>query len=59
MPCPTCQRLARDERLVTEAVDACHESLRLDLSEEEREAVEIEASELAALLDAILAKRAA
>jgi hypothetical protein len=59
MTCPTCERIARDERLLSEAVEDCREGLRYALTPKEREAVEAEERMLAALLDRILERRAA
>jgi len=57
--CPTCDRIARDERLLTEAVEEIRETRRYVLSPEEREAVEAEERMVAHLLDRIIEHRAA
>jgi len=59
MSCPTCQRLDRDEALLRDAVEERRECLRAALGEIEREAIESEASELAALLELIIERRVA
>jgi len=59
MSCPTCARLDRDERLLSEAVEEIRETRRFALSEEERKAIEREEAMLAHLLDRILEHRAA
>jgi hypothetical protein len=59
MACPTCQRLDRDERLLSEAVEDCAATRRYVLTEEERIAIEEEERMLATLLARIWEKRAA
>ena len=59
MACPTCERIARDDRLLTEAVEDCAETRRYALTEEEREAVEAEERLLADLLARIIERHAA
>jgi len=59
MSCPTCERIDRDERLLSEAVEEIRDSLRYALTPNEREAIEREEQLLALLLDRIIEKRAA
>jgi hypothetical protein len=58
MACPTCTRLSRDEALIESAIAERRETLRAVLGEIEREKIEREASELAALLERIIERRA-
>jgi hypothetical protein len=59
MTCPACDRIARDERLLKEAVEEIRETRRYVLTAKEREAVEAEERMLAHLLDRIIERRAA
>ena len=59
MPCPVCERIIRDEALVSEAVEDCRVNLRYALTPEEREAVLEEERLLATLLSPIEERRAA
>jgi hypothetical protein len=59
MSCPVCDRLDRDEQLLSEAIEERRETLRYALSEDEREEIAIEEAALAALLQRIIERRAA
>jgi hypothetical protein len=57
--CPSCERRERDALLVSDAIAERRETLGHVLPEDERQAVEREEMELDALLQRIIARRAA